>query len=84
MTGGLGEGYSAPGRIFYAEDGLIYSTQPEWIQGVFRNLMGMFDQMGLRTNMGKTVGIICQTCCTVRTHLDVVYKNTITGEGLNY
>ena len=46
--------------LFYAYAGLITSTQPKYLQGVFDALTGLFDWMGLRKNTGKTVGMVCQ------------------------
>ena len=48
-------------NIFYADDGLIAPTKSEWLQGFFNALMGMFKRVGLRTNMGKGVGMISQS-----------------------
>ena len=42
--------------------GLVYSTKPGWIQSAFGTLVGLFDQVGLEKNIGKTVGMVCQPC----------------------
>ena len=63
----MGEGGTYSGLIFYAEDGLISLTQIEWLQGKFDTLTGLFGQVGLGENLGKTVGMICQSYHAVRT-----------------
>ena len=45
MTGEEGRGNTKP--HFYADDGLVASTDPEWLQGMFYNLTGIFDRVGL-------------------------------------
>ena len=39
---------------FYADDGLVMSRGPEVLQRAFDILTGLFDQVGLRTNVKKT------------------------------
>ena len=51
--------------FFYADDGLIDSIKTEWTQGVFESLTGMFEQVGVSKNVGKTVGMIYQPCHAV-------------------
>ena len=36
--------------------------EPTWFQGAFTALVGLFDRVGLRTNVGKTVSIVCHPC----------------------
>ena len=45
--------------LFYANDGMVTSADPTWLQGVFTALVGLFDRVGLRTNVGKTVSMFC-------------------------
>ena len=44
--------------------------------------MELFGRVGLRSNIGKTVGMIYQTFRAVRKHLDVAYKQRMMGEGM--
>ena len=44
--------------FFYVDDSLIASTWPECLQGVFDILTEIFDWVGLRKNMVKTVGMV--------------------------
>ena len=49
---------------FYAENGLIASTQTERLQREFAILTCLFDQVGLRTSTQKMVSMSCQPCHT--------------------
>ena len=40
-------------HLFYADDGMVASLEPRWLQGAFSNLVGMFDRMGLWTNVRR-------------------------------
>ena len=46
--------------FFKADDDPDVSTDPDWIQGVFDNLTGLFESVGVRTNTGKTVSMLCR------------------------
>ena len=48
--------------LFYADDDMIALSDPRWLQGAFNILVGLFDRVGLRTNVGKTVGMVCRPC----------------------
>ena len=41
--------------------------------------MGLFDRVGLRTDVGKTVSMIIQPLYTVRKHSDTDYEQLIRG-----
>ena len=81
-TEGWGTEIQRRATFFYADNVIIASTQLEWIQGAFDALMGMLNRVGLRTNVGKTVVMICQTCCYFGKHSDMVYELKMTGEGM--
>ena len=53
--------------FFYAENGLVVSTNPDCLKGAFDTLTGLFDRVELRTNVGKTVGMIFLPCHAVVT-----------------
>ena len=44
--------------LFYADDGMLASSDPRWLQGAFSTLVGMYDPEDLRKNFGKTVGMV--------------------------
>ena len=41
--------------LFYADSGMVVSSNPCWLQWAFNALVSLFEHMGLRTNVGKTV-----------------------------
>ena len=45
--------------MFYANDGMFASSDPVCLQGAFNVLFGLFGGVGLRINVGKTVGMVC-------------------------
>ena len=54
----------AVGRImgvFYANDGLIGLRDPEWLQGDFNVLIGLFHRVGLVVNVAKSKTMNFQT-----------------------
>ena len=66
------------------DDGFIASTHPEWIQGSFKSLMGVFGWVGLSMKMGKTFGMIFHPCCAVEKHSDASYGIQMAVEGLTF
>ena len=55
-----GEGHFS--AVFYADDGMVGATDPQWLQGAFSALVAIFDRVGLLTNVNKTVSMACQPC----------------------
>ena len=58
-TGREGRHQSA---VFYADDGMVVSLDPAWLQDAFNALVAIFDRVGLLTNVGKTVSMVCHPC----------------------
>ena len=48
--------------FLYTENEMVASTNLEWLHTVFDMLMGLFDQVGLKKNVKKTVGMVCHPC----------------------
>ena len=48
--------------LFYAGDGMVVSLDPAWLQGAFTALLGLFDRVVLKKNVGKTVSMVCHPC----------------------
>ena len=46
--------------LFYADNGMVASLDPRWIQGDFSTLVGLFERVGLKNNSRKTVGMVCR------------------------
>ena len=64
--------------LFYVYDGMLVSTEMVWLQGVFDTLTGLFDRMGIQTNVRKTVGMICRPYQAVGTKLETAHKQRMT------
>ena len=47
-------------NLFYMDNGMVALSELCWLQGAFDTLVGLFDKVGLRTNAGETVDMICQ------------------------
>ena len=84
MTIYIGREVQIRASFFYVDNGLIASTRPEWLQGAFDTLTGLFDQVGLQTNIVKTVGMLCCPFRAFMTHLEEAYKRSMIGAGLTY
>ena len=70
--------------LFYADDGMVASLDLLWIQGEFITLVGLFDRVSLRTNVGKTAGMVFFPCQAAGTQSEVAYGRRMTGEGPSY
>ena len=60
--GGQGREGRHQAAFFYADDGMVASSDPRWLQRAFSTLVGLFDQVGLNTITGKTVSMTCRPC----------------------
>ena len=49
-------------ELFYADDRMVVSTDPVWLQSEFDTLTGIFEQVGLRKNIRKIVVMLCRSC----------------------
>ena len=58
---------------------------PAWLQGEFNALMAIFDRVGLLTNVGKTVIMVCHPCWAgAGNRTEEAYGGRITGVGRSY
>ena len=81
-TGREGRHQSA---ILYADDGMVVSSDPAWLQGTFTALVAIFDRVGLMTNVGKTVSMVCHPCqAGAGNRTEEAYGRRLTGEGRSY
>ena len=46
--------------LLYADNGMVALSDLRWLQGAFSTLVGLFDEVGLRNNVGKTVVMVCR------------------------
>ena len=65
--------------LFYADDGMVGSIDPKWIQSAFDTLMGIFDRAGLRKNIRETVGMVCRPCWEDMVGAYEAYTRWMTG-----
>ena len=68
--------------LFYADGGMIASSDPRWLQWAFTVLVGLFDRVGLKTNRQKMVSMTCRTCSTPGNRSKASYTHKMTGDGL--
>ena len=58
---------------------------PAWLQGAFNALVAIFDRVGLLTNVGKTVSMVCHPCqAGSRNRAEEAYGRRLTGMGRSY
>ena len=63
---------------------MVASSEPCWLHVDFNTMFGLFDRVGLRTNAGKTFGMVCRPFQVAWNLLDAAYGKRITGEGHTY
>ena len=66
--------------IFNAKDGVVASTDPGWLQSAFDFVTGLFEWVGLQTNVRNTVGMVCRPCREARARADKAYTRRTTRE----
>ena len=66
------------------DNGVVASTDPVWIQTTLESLTGLFDRVGLRKKVQKTMGMVLQPFWAVRIRADDAYKLWMAGEGRIY
>ena len=64
--------------LFYADNGMVSSSDLGWLKLVFDNLVGLFDRVGLRTNFRKTVGMVCRTLRAAGVRAEEAYTQRMT------
>ena len=78
-----GEGHFS--AVLYVDDGMVGATDPQWLQGAFSALVAIFDRVGLRTNVDKTVSMACQPCWAGSgNRTPDGYRRRVTGEGKSF
>ena len=82
--GELGKVGKHQAALFYADDGMVASYEPRWLQGAFNTLVSLFDRVGLRKNVGKTFVMVCHPCQATGKLLDAAYGNRVMWEGPTY
>ena len=70
--------------LFYANNRVVAYTNPGWLQSEFDMIMGLFDRVGLQTNVRKTVGVVFRTFRAARVQAEKSYTWRMTGEGIRF
>ena len=65
--------------LFYADDGMVASSAPHWLQWEFNALVGLFGRVGLRNNVGKTVSMVCRPCPASGNQSEEAYGRKMAG-----
>ena len=67
--------------LFYADNGMVASSDPCWLQWAFATLVELFDRVGLKKNVRKTVSMTCRPCPAAGIQLEEAYVRLTTGGG---
>ena len=71
--------------VFYADNGMVGASDPEWIQGDFSALVAIFDRVGLQKNVDKTVSMAFHPCREGSGNRTTEgYRRRITGDGNSF
>ena len=70
--------------FFYTDNGMVALSDPRLLQGAFSTLVGLFGRLGLRTNVRKTVGMVCRQFQEVGTQSEAACGLQMKGEGPSY
>ena len=79
--GGRGDEGRHQVSLFYTDGGMVATSNPRWLQWAFDVLVGLFEWVGLRTNVGKTFSMVFRTCQVAETQSIAAYRRKMTGEG---
>ena len=82
--GELGKEGKHQTALFYADDGMVASSVPLWLQGAFNTLIGLFGRVGMRKNVGKKFGMVCHPCQAAGNMSEAAYRRRVTGKGTTY
>ena len=70
--------------FFYADDGVVTSTDPGWLQSVLDFVTGVFDRVRLCTNVCNTMGVVCRPCRESGVQENKAYTRRMMVEGRSY
>ena len=88
-SGGIGQGHpkrrwlhgGREGGLLYADYGLVDSTNLVWLYWAFDVLIGLFELVGLQTNVTKTVAMVCQLGTIAGRKSTEAYGQRMNGKG---
>ena len=70
--------------FFYSGYGMVVSIDPGWVKSDFDTLTGIFYQVGIQTNVRKTVGVMFRPFRAAGVRADEAYTQWMTGEGRSF
>ena len=71
--------------VFYANNGMVVSSNPAWIQSAFNALVAIFNRLGLLNNIGKKVSMVCHPCRVgAGNRTKAAYSRRLMGLGKSY
>ena len=65
--GGRGQEGIHQNNLFYADDGMLAYLDLGWLPGVFITLVGLFERVGRKMNVGKMIGMVRRPFQAART-----------------
>ena len=68
--------------LFYADEGMLSSSDPCWLQWAFNALVGLFEHVEIHKKMGKTVSMVCRPCQAAGNQSEAAYGRKMMGERL--
>ena len=70
--------------FFYADDDLLSSTDPVWLQDALDTMCDLCQQIGMKTNVTKTKYMLCLPKAEYTNISAKAYRHRITGEGFSH
>ena len=70
--------------VFYVNDSMIRSRDPEWLQGDTNVLIGLFIRFGLMANVANSNTMTCQLGCIFAGMKEEAFSPRIKGGGGTY
>ena len=70
--------------LFYADNIIVASTDPVWLHSEFDTLTGLFDQVGIQTNIRNIAGMVCRPVRAAEVQEDKAYTQRMIGGGAEF
>ena len=80
---GFGRSVQWLSDFFYADNGLLESTKPAWIQAEL-DVLKYFYRLVLKNNVYNSVGVVCHTHYIVSRHSEATYTWRMTNMGPSF
>ena len=70
--------------FLFADDRMVESKDPVWFQLAFDTLTGLFDRVGIQTNIHTIVRMMYRPCRASNFRVDKAYIQQMIGEGRSF